>query len=348
MDKKHDINYVKQYLRYAMEFEKNVFVLSNAVRQTERRLAIAQQNYDNVEGSRRALIAQKDNYPSFFDSKKKRAIETIKREENALKKDSRRGRIRLAIFFIVAIFLIVLLWTKIDAVGDNVFRFKLFFSGGILYFCAMVALFIGINATRYGSKENLTKAQDELKECTQYELESKIKQFNNKINEAQSLVARKNELVMKTSNSKFELIKSLQEAKKNLDDFYSADIIPTKYRSLNAVSTLYEYIDTGRCSIIEGHGGIYDTYEYDLKLGLIINNLIDINNTLNRLETNQLYLYREIQDASGALSRITNSLVAIEESSDSASKSLAATAIEQQQINAKVQWMAWNEWSKGY
>ena len=342
MDKKQDVNYVKQYLKYAIEFEKNVFVLSNAVWQAKQRLAIAQRNYENAEGNRKSLISQKNKYPSYFESEKKKLIDIIENKGERLKKIKIRG----LIFLISVIFLIILLWTAID-IDSGV---KLMLSVGILLLLFYLFLFLiwrfGFEIN--GDREELTKARDELKLYTQKALDSKIEQFNVKINEAQSLVAQKKYLVVTTNNSFLELNKALQIAQDNLTSFYSVNVLHEKYRSLNAVTTLYEYLDTRKCNTIEGHGGIFDTYDYDLKLGLIIKNLVDIKNSLNRIEVNQLYLYREIQDANNSLREMTNSLIAIETSSASTSKSSAEAAIAQQQTNANVQWMAWKAWSNGY
>ena len=133
----------------------------------------------------------------------------------------------------------------------------------------------------------------------------------------------------------------LQKAKRNLGDLYALNILPVKYRSFNAVSTLYEYLSVGRCITIQGHGGIYDTYENDLRLGLIIQTLSEIRDSLQRIEANQQLLYRELQQANRTLDNIKTSLQEIEKTNAEIAENTAISAAANQQTAAAAQYLAW-------
>ncbi len=142
-----------------------------------------------------------------------------------------------------------------------------------------------------------------------------------------------------------EISGALREAKNNLADIYAQDVLPERYRSFSAVATLYDYLETGRCDKIQGHGGIYDTYENDLRQGLIIERLTEISNGLSRIEANQQMLYMELRQANAALSDIGQSLAQIEKSDAEIAANTAISAVADQQTAASVNWMAWKQWA---
>lgn len=151
-------------------------------------------------------------------------------------------------------------------------------------------------------------------------------------------------LLSNATNNSGKIYGNLEKAAKTLEEIYSMDVLPEKYRSLNAATTLYEYLNTGRCTCVQGHGGIYDTYEYDLKLGLIIGKLDVIIERLDEIANNQMMLYQELKTANQTLSNIDNELRSFKTSFDS----YATASLEmQRQEAAIVQWAAWNQWANG-
>lgn len=79
-----------------------------------------------------------------------------------------------------------------------------------------------------------------------------------------------------------------------LDKYYAMDVIYPKYRNFVAISSFYEYLLTGRCNTLEGHGGIYDTFEYESRLDRIVTKLDDILESLEDIKSNQFQLYTAI------------------------------------------------------
>lgn len=143
-----------------------------------------------------------------------------------------------------------------------------------------------------------------------------------------------------TAADKHELVKAQSDAAAGaLAEFYAEDVLPEKYRNFSAVATMYEYLHTGRCTIIRGHGGIFDTYEYDRKLGLIIENLVSINAKLDQIAANQRMLYDELREANRTLSGISSSLSSIEKSSAEIASNSAISAAADQRTADAAQWM---------
>lgn len=88
------------------------------------------------------------------------------------------------------------------------------------------------------------------------------------------------------SKQKFVILNNLRQAKEKLDELYSENILSQKYRNFVAVTSMCEYLDTGRCTSIKGHGGII--------VGIIISNLNKINQKLSDIAINQRMLFDEL------------------------------------------------------
>ena len=93
----------------------------------------------------------------------------------------------------------------------------------------------------------------------------------------------------------------LFDAKWNLEEalisLYEEGIIYSKYRNLVAVSTIYEYLASGRCDQLEGPNGAYNLYEMELRQNIVIGQLSTITEHLEQIKENQYTLYYEIQNA---------------------------------------------------
>lgn len=81
----------------------------------------------------------------------------------------------------------------------------------------------------------------------------------------------------------------LAKQKQDLNRHYSANVLPAKYRNLIAVGSMYEYLYTGRCTTIAGHGGMYDTFEHDRQMN-------EANRKLGTIiEQNQIIIEQNMQ-----------------------------------------------------
>lgn len=94
-------------------------------------------------------------------------------------------------------------------------------------------------------------------------------------------------------------IKEIKTEMKATDDLlaklYNMNIIhPKYYKNIVAVTSFYDYIDTGRCIEFGGPRGIYDTYETEVRLDTIIWQLDEIIEQLEQIKQNQFTLYQAI------------------------------------------------------
>lgn len=93
-----------------------------------------------------------------------------------------------------------------------------------------------------------------------------------------------------------------------LASLYDIGVIHPKYRhNIVAVSSFYDYFDTGRCLCFTGPGGAYDTFENDLHFHRLETKLDVIITKLDEIIENQRTLSDLMRDANNTLYRIEQS-----------------------------------------
>ncbi len=100
-----------------------------------------------------------------------------------------------------------------------------------------------------------------------------------------------------------QLNRPLQETTEILNELYSSGYIYPKYRNLPALTSIYEYLVTGRCDELSGPHGAYNLYEDEVRKDTIISKLSDVVANLEKIRGNQYMLYeciRDIQDSTRA------------------------------------------------
>lgn len=80
-----------------------------------------------------------------------------------------------------------------------------------------------------------------------------------------------------------------------LESYYELDIIYPKYRNLIAISSIYEYLMSGRCKQLEGHGEAYDTFDHETILNNLSNKLDDVIERLDDIRDTQYRLFDAVQ-----------------------------------------------------
>ena len=94
--------------------------------------------------------------------------------------------------------------------------------------------------------------------------------------------------------------KPLAETQAVLDKIYSADIIYPKYRNLPALTSMYEYLITGRCEELTGPHGAYNLYEDELRKDTIISQMNLVIQNLEQIKSNQYMLYEQVKKIQAA------------------------------------------------
>lgn len=129
----------------------------------------------------------------------------------------------------------------------------------------------------------------------------------------------------------------LSETKETLQNLYELNVIFPKYRNLIAISTIYEYFASGRCTELTGANGAYNLYESELRQNLIIGKLENIRNNLEQIKDNQYILYNEMSKANRSIAQINQDvreLLTVANSSK-ASLDIAAKCAEATQKNTE-------------
>ena len=113
-----------------------------------------------------------------------------------------------------------------------------------------------------------------------------------------------------SSNQKvYEFLDSKHDqTQKTLETLYAMDVVFPKYRTLPALTSIYEYIISGRCDELAGPNGAYNLYEDELRKNIIITQLNTIISNLEQIRQNQYMLYEEMHKAQENTRIIANEL----------------------------------------
>ena len=147
-----------------------------------------------------------------------------------------------------------------------------------------------------------------------------IKKENNAIvNEAE----KKNRMKKASVN---EIQKALDDTNKKLAQLYSQNIIYPKYQNLIAVSSIYEYLDSGRCDSLDGPNGAYNIYEMEARLDKIITKIDLVISRLDQIMASQYYLYTAIKEIQPSIDKVTNAIISNTEKLNEVAVNTEATA----------------------
>lgn len=91
------------------------------------------------------------------------------------------------------------------------------------------------------------------------------------------------------------MLKPLEETRIVLDKLYSKDFIYAKYRNLPALTSIYEYLITGRCSGLTGPHGAYNLYEDEVRKDTVISQLSAVIENLEQIKQTQFMLYQQVR-----------------------------------------------------
>ena len=105
-----------------------------------------------------------------------------------------------------------------------------------------------------------------------------------------------------------EALLSLQNA---LHELYTQNIVYPKYRNIVAITTISEYLMSGRCSALEGSEGAYNLFESEIRQNIVINQLSVIVSNLEQIRNNQFMLYQELDKANSTIDSILHEIKAV-------------------------------------
>ncbi len=335
MGRSDNVSFMIDYLKYAIQFEKYVYIWSNAMEEANDQMRVINNRQRDLQQQKQALNGRQSDFS--FEV-------TQKTNEISKRKKSRRMYRMVALLAVVLSLGAGILMCFVN--GRSI-SLSGVIAGFVLWPFVFVSTLVGpICIFLTGSeKKKIRKLENEISQLSNY---SYINSYNAGVQQQQDSVEyyiqETNKEYMVISYRQDEIFQELQKAKRTLQEIYARNIIPTKYRNIEAVATFYEYLTTRRCDKIEGHGGIYDTYEVERlkieelkRLAMIDQRLIGIEDTNRRICS-------EMQQANKNLSGINNTLTNIESQMEDINKNTAMIAVSQQQAATSLNWIEWNSY----
>lgn len=129
-------------------------------------------------------------------------------------------------------------------------------------------------------------------------------------------ISKNNDAMKKQDEQKIAILKTergriltkYHEIMASLDKAYKLNILHPKYQNIVAVCSLYEYVDSGRCTQLAGHEGGYNIFETEKRMNMICIKLDEVINKLNQIQENQQELYYVINNSNKNIDRMCNQI----------------------------------------
>lgn len=286
------VNQMRDYLRVALSMESDLYAAQTLVSKLETKV----DEYGSVK------------YYTTVNS----VLDSITEELKENKKVNKVNKIIkvVLIWSIVSVFLLGIIFAFSYGIDlKNVFSDKesilglLMVVGTFAYCIAVWVIIAAIIKKVARNKANKKIAKSKM-----------INQINAKKSDALSV---RNKAILANYKVQLDNAKTvLSNAQNNLRILYSENILPQKYRNLPAIATMYQWLKDGRCTEIYGHGGVFDTYENEIKANIIIGELRQIKQKLDAVMENQEMLYREVVRGNQIAENTYNSITRIERNSE--------------------------------
>jgi len=177
--------------------------------------------------------------------------------------------------------------------------------------CAGILAAIGYQGKKKDAEKENAKRQAEYREAV------------NKNTAARAEADQKNQII---AASKAGLKKCVESTEETLKRLYSEAIIYPKYQNLIAITSIYEYLDSGRCTQLDGPDGAYNLFEMEVRLDRIVTKLDQIISRLDRIIENQHQLYLVVQEVTPQIERLANEVVTQTEQLNQIAATSAVTA----------------------
>ncbi len=316
---------MSQYLEYVVEFEKYVWIWTNAMNTANNQLQMLYRKRNSL-----------DNAVSQGINENKALNLRYAAQANIRKKDSKKflKRAVLSVIGFIVIIMVLLVIFVLNKSGITKYTeaaYPLVWGGIFLFFFGIY------NINRY------FKNKQSISQMKKFDVNSASEALvKNRKNQAELYRINSKEEELKIKEKQSEIFTALQDAKSSLRDIYAVNVLPERYRSFCAAATMLGYLQTGRCNAIQGHGGIYDTYEIDMQNRAIITTLEEIKNISLQIEANQQLLLSEMQQANRTLTNINQTVNRIDVTTKQIEKNTAISAAANQQTAAAASWIAWN------
>ena len=154
-----------------------------------------------------------------------------------------------------------------------------------------------------------TEEQEQLEKDTLETLNNDLSDYNSIIAEHENEIECLKNFALRGIREEIEAnTMILDDIVQSIDKFYSSEAIYPKYRSMVPVTTMYEYFALGRCVDLTGHEGAYNTYEKELRNGIISSDLKDIDGTIGEIPEAQRAVAAQLVKFKAEMTSIMNSV----------------------------------------
>lgn len=140
---------------------------------------------------------------------------------------------------------------------------------------------------------------------------SEMRTYERKVEEDEKRVQSELALVPKYQETANIYSQNISACQNTLNQLYDLDIIFPKYRNFIAISQIYEYYMSGRCTELEGPDGAYNLYENEIRQNIIIIQLNAILANLEGIQQTQYMLYTALCETNRRLEHIESNTEAI-------------------------------------
>lgn len=130
------------------------------------------------------------------------------------------------------------------------------------------------------------------------------KEYSRQINDDKARVEVEKKQILALKEQQNDLRTEVDKVEKLMEKLYSANVIYPKYRELVPIVTMWEYIDSGRCTELLGANGAYNLYESESRQDIIISNLTQALSMLAQIRDSQYALYEAIQESNDIAERV--------------------------------------------
>ncbi len=137
---------------------------------------------------------------------------------------------------------------------------------------------------------------------------SDTQKYDNMKKQLQPNIIKTNQLIPELRSKLQASQQLLLRTRQILQDTYNMGYIYPKYRNIAAVCTMLEYLESGRCDSLTGANGAYNLYESELRSNIIIGQLSNIEEKLDRISENQHLLADVISSSMRHTNRILDSM----------------------------------------
>lgn len=204
-------------------------------------------------------------------------------------------------------------------------------AGGLIFGLILSAIIFNIEKPR--EKERCEKNY-------QIEMENYYSQLE-VLKNMQNAELKKREYIL----SQYDILKKkYMETNNTLQEIYNYDILAEKYRNIIAISSIYEYLETGRCKSLTfnentGDKGAYNIFEEELRLNKIITNTDIIIQKLDIVINNQKKLQLTMRQATDTINQLITNTNNISNSLERLESNSEIAIYNQQQTNKELSYM---------